>query len=279
MFGYIVTNKPELKIREFDEYRSYYCGLCRVLKEKYGIAGQLSLTYDMTFVLLLLSGLYEFPVQKGMTRCVIHPVRKQIVRKNKATEYAADMNVLLSYYKCMDDWHDEKKLVKYAYAKLLKKSDKNRNAFYQKKEEAIKEALNQLSFMEKNGETDIDKVAGCSGKLMEEILVYQEDLWEGSLRKIGFYLGKFIYILDAFDDVEKDIKKGSYNPFAQKYQEESFEEDIRQMLLMMMTEACREFELLPIIKHGEILRNILYSGVWCRFEEILAKRKEERKKC
>ena len=110
MFGYIVMNKPEIKFKDFDLYRSFYCGLCRELKSKYGISGQISLTYDMTFVVILLSALYEPPTQKGSTRCIIHPVCKQPVRRNTVTEYAADMNVLLTYYKCRDDWEDEKKV-------------------------------------------------------------------------------------------------------------------------------------------------------------------------
>ena len=96
MFGYIVMNKPEIKFKDFDLYRSFYCGLCRELKSKYGISGQISLTYDMTFVVILLSALHEPHTQKGSTRCIIHPVCKQPVRRNTVTEYAADMNVLES---------------------------------------------------------------------------------------------------------------------------------------------------------------------------------------
>ena len=119
MFGYIVMNKPEIKFKDFDLYRSFYCGLCRELKSKYGISGQISLTYDMTFVVILLSALYEPPTQKGSTRCIIHPVCKQPVRRNTVTEYAADMNVLLTYYKCRDDWEDEKKVTALGYSKVL----------------------------------------------------------------------------------------------------------------------------------------------------------------
>ena len=119
MFGYVVMNKPEIKFKDFDLYRSFYCGLCRELKSKYGISGQISLTYDMTFVVILLSALYEPPMQKGTTRCVIHPVHRQPVRRNTVTGYAADMNVLLAYYKCRDDWEDEKKITALGYSKIL----------------------------------------------------------------------------------------------------------------------------------------------------------------
>lgn len=274
MFGYVVMNKPEIRFKDFDLYRSFYCGLCRELREKYGISGQITLTYDMTFVVVLLSALYEPPTQKGTTRCVIHPVCKQPVRKNAATKYGADMNVLLTYYKCMDDWEDEKKFAALGYGKILQRKNNRLSYRYPEKAEKIRKLLEKLSQMEKAGETDIDKMSGCFGQIMEEIFAWKTDVWEGSLRRMGFYLGKFIYILDAYDDVEKDVKNGNYNPFAEKYIMKGFDEQVRQLLIMMMAQTCREFEKLPIIKYTDILRNILYSGVWCRFEMIARKRRE-----
>ena len=274
MFGYVVMNKPEIRFKDFDLYRSFYCGLCRELREKYGISGQITLTYDMTFVVVLLSALYEPPTQKGTTRCVIHPVCRQPVRKNAATEYGADMNVLLTYYKCMDDWEDEKKFAALGYGKILQRKNNRLSRRYPEKAEKIRKLLEKLSQMEKAGETDIDKMSGCFGQIMEEIFAWKKDVWEDSLRRMGFYLGKFIYILDAYDDVEKDVKNGNYNPFAEKYIMKGFDEQVRQLLIMMMAQTCREFEKLPIMKYTDILRNILYSGVWCRFEIIARKRRE-----
>ena len=149
---------------------------------------------------------------------------------------------------------------------------------YQEKIQRIRNALEELSSLEKQGETDVDRVAGCSGRIMEEILAFRKDVWESSLRRLGFYLGKFIYILDAYDDVEKDAENGNYNPFLEKYKIEGFEEEVRRLLMMMLAECCREFEKLPILRYGDILRNILYSGVWCRFAAIGQKRREEREK-
>ena len=278
MFGYVIVNKPEMKFKDFDIYRSFYCGLCRELKRKYGISGQLSLTYDMTFLTMLLSGLYEPETREETTRCGIHPVHRQHTRRNEITEYAADMNILLTYHKCMDDWKDEKKLLQRGYAGLLKKKDRNLESFYEKKASVIADRLKELSELEKKRERDIDCVSGCFGKIMEELFVYREDVWEPTLRRMGFYLGKFIYLLDAYDDVEKDTEKGNYNPFAERYMIKGFEEEVQGLLTMMLAQACREFEKLPIIQYGDILRNILYSGVWCRFWDITKKRREEQEK-
>ena len=278
MFGYVVMNKPEIKFKDFDMYRSFYCGLCRELKERYGLSGQITLTYDMTFVILLLSGLYEPPTKKGSTRCIVHPVRRQPVRKNAITEYAADMNIFLTYYKCKDDWNDERSIPGFAFGKLLEGKEKKSEKLWGKKVQTIVSCLDELSALEKENATDIDRVSGCYGRIMAEIFAYREDVWEPTLRRMGFYFGKFIYLLDAYDDVEEDVKKGNYNPFSKDYIIKGFDDQVKNMLMMMMAETCREFEKLPIIKYTDILRNILYSGVWCRFENVSGKRKKEQEK-
>ena len=109
MFGYIAITKAEMKFRDFDIYHAYYCGLCKDLKERYGRSGQITLSYDMTFLIILLSGLYEPPAEDSIRNCVAHPFQKHAARTNEITQYAADMNIVLSYYKCLDDWTDEHK--------------------------------------------------------------------------------------------------------------------------------------------------------------------------
>ena len=282
MFGYVTFNRQELKFKDYETYRSYYCGLCRELRERYGIPGQISLTYDMTFVILLLDGVYEPRTRVGTTRCVVHPFLRHTVRKNQFTEYAADMNVILSYYKCRDDWQDEKDALKLAYSGLLAPGLKKTRGHYQDKIKRITDSLQELSDLEKAGVTDLDKAAGCSGRILEEVLAPCEDEWSGALRRMGFYLGKFVYLMDAYEDVEKDIRNQSYNPLAKAFAErggtDAFDQETKRLLVMMLSDACREFESLPILRHGEILRNILYSGVWTRFDMVSRKRGKEREK-
>jgi hypothetical protein len=129
-----------------------------------------------------------------------------------------------------------------------------------------------FSEAELRGETDIDVMAGKFGEVMAQIVVCKEDEWSDNLRRFGFFLGKFIYLLDAYEDVEEDIRKGTYNPLKKIYHNPDFEEECRMILTMMMSECCKEFELLPILENVEILRNVLYSGVWCRYEAVREKR-------
>jgi len=272
MFGYVTIDKPELKFREFDNYRAHYCGLCRELRERYGIPGQLTLTYDLTFVILLLEGLYEPKTLTGKTRCAVHPLIKQPVCKSRITEYAADMNILMTYYKCEDDWMDEHKLRKKIFANLLKKKVHDVEEKYPQKALIIKDLLEEIHIAEAKKASAIDEVSGMFGQIMAEILALKNDEWEDELREIGFYLGKFVYLMDAYEDIEKDIKDGNYNPFADIYKDDNFEERVYDILTMMMADCSRGFERLPVIDNIEILRNILYAGVWTRYEMVKSRK-------
>lgn len=268
MFGYVNINKPELKVKDFYKYKAYYCGLCRTLRKKYGQFGQMTLSYDMTFLVLLLTSLYESDTTVAHSRCIVHPVKRQNIISNEITEYVADMNIALTYHHLMDDWQDDKSIAGLTGTQVLKGYYKKICKKYKKQCEGISEALNRLQECEKNEVTDIDQVSRCFGDLMAELFAYREDMWEEKLRRLGFYLGKFIYILDAYDDIEKDIKHKSYNPFRKTFHQEDFDDNCSNMLTLMMAECSRQFEQLPCLTDAVILRNILYEGVWTKFNKI-----------
>lgn len=272
MFGYIIINKGDMKFKEFDVYHSYYCGLCQALKENYGWTGQISLTYDMTFLVMLLSSLYEPETSMREVKCIAHPLEKHLIRENVFSEYGADMNILFTYYKCRDDWEDDRKVTKLAYGKALKKAYRGICSRYQEKAEKIERLMRRLSEEEKKQNQDIDQMAGLFGEIMGEILAVKNDEWQDELSAMGNYLGKFIYLLDAYEDIEDDMKQGRYNPLVSRVQNPDFEEEMKTILTMMMAECCKEFEKLPIIENAEILRNILYSGIWYRYEMVSQKR-------
>lgn len=274
MFGYIVVNQPELRFREYDVYRSYYCGLCRTLRRRYGAFGQMTLSYDTTFLILLLAGLYEPPEQESSCRCAAHPLSAHPTLTNEFTDYAAAVNIILSYWSCIDDWKDERRLKKLFYAKLLQRGSRAASASLKDKTEVIAENLRLLSEAEKDPRTDLDTVSGYFGQIMAEVLACRQDSWEPTLRRMGFYLGKFIYIMDAWDDLGADRKSGSFNPLipiadARRDDPADFDDDfdryVRDLLTMMMAECAKCFETLPILHNAELLRNILYSGVWARW--------------
>lgn len=274
MFGYITVNQPEMKFKEFDVYRSFYCGLCHSLKERYGNIGRVTLSYDMTFLAMLLTGLYETQTRHIQSRCLTHPIKKHRASVNEFTEYAADMNIFLSYEKCLDDWNDEKKIMGGIGAFILKGKNKKTTELYNRKLEFIQEKMNLIHETERIDDKNIDLAAGYFGEIMGEVFAYKQDVWEEDLRKMGFYLGKFIYLMDAYEDIEKDISDQNYNPFKEIYAEEGFEEKAHQILTMMMAECCLAFERLPVVENIDIIRNILYSGVFAKYDIISEKRRE-----
>ena len=228
----------------------------------------------MTFLAILLSGLYEPETRRGSTKCAAHPFEKHETRNNIYTEYAADMNMLFAYYKCQDDWEDERKVWKLLYGKLLEGKTEKLKGIYAEKIRKLNLLMRDFSDAEKSKGADIDTLGGLFGKVMAEMMAAREDEWAESLRRLGFFLGKFIYLCDAYEDIEQDIKKGTPNPLKQKYESIDFEEECKTILMMMMSECCKEFERLPILENVEILRNILYSGVWCRYQAVREKRRQ-----
>ena len=278
MFGYVLVNKPELKIREFETYRSYYCGLCHALKERHGLAGRMTLNYDMTFLVMILSDLYDLPEETKCTRCIVHPLHKHCSRKSAVSDYCADMCVLLSYYKMQDDWNDEHKLKALIAKALLKPKARRVAAAYPEKAAFIEKKMNMLTIVESARNLPLDKIAKVFGEILAEVFAYRDDYWKEDLYKIGFYLGKYIYLLDAYEDIEDDLKTGAYNPFKVLYQEEQFEEQVLNLLLLMIGECTDAFERLPLVENVEILRNILYSGVWVRYGKTKTAHAEQKEK-
>ena len=268
MFGYVIVNKEELKIKEFNVYRMYYCGLCRELKDKYGLKGQITVNYDMTFLGLLLDGLYDCEQYYSQCRCAAHPFCKQNVLRNEFLAYAADMNILLTYLKCQDDWVDDKKLLKKTEGALLKKAYKKVLEKYPEKTKKIIEELDNLSKCEKENDQDFDKVSGHFGKIMSELFAYKDDEWKPYLERMGFFMGKFIYILDAHCDYDEDVKKSRYNLLKSINNDR---EQVSGMLTMMMAECSANYEMLPIVENTDLLNNIVYSGIWSAFEYKEAK--------
>lgn len=268
MLGYITVNQDELKGKDLRKYREFYCGVCRDIKKHSGQFSRIFLTYDMTFLAILLSSLKEEEEVRVEKLCSLHPFRKTAGIQNKWTAYAADMNILMVYHNLMDDWIDEKKLNSRMAAGLMGPACRKLVKQYPEQAHAIEVYLEELHKVEQAGSEDLDLAAGLTGTFLGEIFSIPESLWKEELRILGFYLGKWIYLMDAWNDVEKDRIRGNYNPFAAWEKEPDFDERAHQVLLMMAAEAAKAFERLPIVENVDILRNILYSGIWNTYRKI-----------
>ena len=271
MFGYIQANTNDLTEEEKERYHAAYCGLCRTLGKRHGNLSRFSLTYDLTFLTLLLTSLYEPEETTGKSRCPVHPSKQHGYMMNRYTEYAADMTVALSYFKCMDDWNDDKNLSGRVYASALSAAYKKVKTQYPEQCESIECCISTLSDMESGSVKVPDSAANCFGKLMESVFVPEKDHWEPYLRQIGYHMGRYIYLADAAVDYERDRKKRRYNPLVSLTTTPS---EMRPVLMNVLGEASAAFEHLPLIQDVNLLRNILYSGLWIKYNQAMERGKK-----
>ena len=192
----------------------------------------------------------------------MHPLKKHTAISNKYTEYAASMTIALTYYKCLDDWEDEHKYSSRKYGELLKKKYQQVEKKYPRQCKGIRDSIQRLGEIEKLSPSSVDEAVNCNGKMLSELFVYEEDFWSNTLRKFGYELGRFIYLMDASMDYEQDIKKKNYNPL---FSMDKKPEEMEEILTFAIGNATKEFEKLPIIQDGHLIRNILYGGVWQKY--------------
>lgn len=261
MFGYVTIHGETLEPPERQRYQAHYCGLCRVLGGEYGGRGRATLTYDMTFLSVLLGSLYRLEEETGVLRCPANPFRKCEYIETDATRYAADLNLTLAWYKYLDDWNDDGSCTARAKAKLLEAPARHAAGQWPRQEQAIRAAMEELSRMERTGELNPDRPANCFGALMGELFAWREDAHAPLLRQMGAALGRFIYLMDAALDLREDLKKERYNPLAAQICT-----DFTPLLTVLMGECTSYFEQLPLERDLAVLRNILYSGIWLTYQ-------------
>lgn len=267
----------DLTFREYEHYRAYYCGLCKTLKRDFTETSRVSINYDITFLILILTSVYNPKSEIFYEKCVANPIKEKKHMKNEFTDYAAAMNILLTYYKLEDNVEDRGDLKDKIARKLYKKSYKKALAIYPEKAEKIKKHLQELSNLEKEESDSIDKTSNTFGELMREIFTYKEDEYTERLREVGFNIGKYIYILDAYEDLDKDIENNEYNPF-KKYKDnrEELKEKVEKNIMMCLSRLENAILSLNIQVNNGIINNIIYSGIYLRYKGILNKNVNEK---
>ena len=273
MFGYVMADLSALSERDKARYQGCYCGLCRRLGANCGQLSRLTLTYDLTFLILVLESVYGVEgtetLQSG--RCIAHPMGKHLSWSSKWTDYGALMNVALTYYKLLDDWQDDKKWSARIAAAALAPQVKKAEAAWPRQCEVIRRELNVLGELEQKGICDPDRAAGSFGRLMGELFVpFEDDPSAADLRILGESLGQFIYLLDAGMDLKEDLLKERYNPLAMM-----LHLDLEPLLTMLLAQGAMAVERLPLQIDRELIENIIYSGVWSKFRQWKEREKEE----
>ena len=262
MFGYVKINKDELRMREYNVFRSYYCGLCKTLKTEYGYFSRFGLNYDSVFLALLLSSVTEDEYDCKNEICIAHPLEKKpIMATNRSLSYSAAVMMILAFLKLEDDIKDEHSLKAALEYFLLFGAKRKIKKRYDKLYDTCKEQINKLSILEKNNCTDTDELADVFAHLLE-ILFVPEFLEDKTQKRIighiGYLIGRFIYIADAYEDIEKDKKKKNFNPFLEK---EPNKEEINDLLTFNLSSLAGSYELLDLKINKPILDNIIYLGL------------------
>ena len=278
MFGYIVPVLSVLSDEQKRRYRSFYCGVCHALKERHGQTGRISLSNDMTFLAMLLSSLYEPETGAVDSRCGVHPLKSHAYLSSPMIDFAADMNALLFYYKCVDQRMDDRSFRGRTGESLFRKSLEKIRKEWPAQAEGVSKALNELWKEEKNPDPVPDRLCNLSGEMLGSVFVpLPDDPWAGVLRSLGAGLGRFIYWMDAWEDFDEDRRKGRFNPLTGYRGRPDYQDFCRETLELLIADAANCFEILPLEQDLDILRNILYSGVWQRYTLITekTKRKEE----
>lgn len=280
MFGYVTPDKPYLLIKDYALYRSVYCGLCKSTKTAYGNIPRLTTNYDSVFLSILLHNYLNVDYKLERKRCILHPLKKRHMADNDdITKKVVTLSILLTYHKFTDDIIDGGGAVKRAARSVIvKRAYKKAKALMPEADRIISDKYGKLRQLEKAKERSIDRVSDCFASMMEELC--KSMLLEKSdehMERLFYNVGKWIYLIDALDDLEKDKKTGNYNPLIAAYGEfdsvEKFKADIKDRA--MFTFNCifnalkKSLESLTFNFNTDILKNIMLRGITTRTNMIL----------
>lgn len=203
MFGYITPMKEELKVKELTLFNAYYCGLCRTLEKK-NIISSMILKYDMVFLAILLSSINESKLPSEKVFCHYKFKKVNIITKSKYIDYAADMNVLLVSRKFTDDYEDDHNVLSLLASKLffIKPCE-----MASSKINKIDSCLSKMRCLEKSKCNSIDEMSHYFAEITADIFSAECDENSRVLKYMGYNIGKWIYTIDAYDDLIDDIKK------------------------------------------------------------------------
>ena len=274
MFGYIKTDRSELRVREYEYYRALYCGLCHRMGKCTGHCSRLSLSYDFVFLAAVRLSLTGERVELKKQRCFLHPFRPRLTaQKCEALDFCADASALLVYHKLADDLHDERGLKKWRarlsrpfFRRGFKRAKKRHPAL----EQAVANALASLAADEARGDAPCGAELPASrfGELMEAVLSEGLDGPNARIAAvIGRAIGRWIYLVDAADDFEKDRKRGRFNPYLHVFGERPDPQDVENLRLALTAHLCdaeQGIDLIEAYPHPElkeIIANILYLGL------------------
>jgi len=267
MFGYIRISKGELKIKEYDTYKAVYCSLCKRLGKNYGVISRLTLSYDFTFLALINMALKSECGGYKTGRCCVNPLKKcNFCNDTDFLEMPSAAAMIMLYYKVLDNIADEKGIKKIPFLlikPIFKRADKKAQKNYPEIEEIVKEYIGKQNKLENDNCRDLDTACHPTAEALSKILSLcsDDETQKRVLERIGYCVGKYIYLTDAFCDLEKDVKTKSYNVLSFVDDERELKEKVERQIYFCINEAKVAFELLDVKRYKTILGNIIYLGL------------------
>ena len=271
MFGYVRPSVQDLPEGELDRFRTMYCGLCHTLSRRYGQAARFILNYDFTYLAILLSDRTAGKENAG--RCYTSPIRKRpYLESTAAMELAADESVILAYWQLRDGVEDHAWAAGLKYragARLLESAYRKAAAFRPAFDQAVRRQLQMLSALEKEKDPSMDKAADTFAVLLSSAAEgVEEPVRRRVLDQILYHLGRWVYLIDAADDLKKDAESGNYNPVALRYglKDGAWDPESRHAFAVTLDHSIHQmaaaFELWNFGVWTTVLQTTFYAGLF-----------------
>ncbi len=273
MFGYVRIYKPELRIKEYEMYKAVYCTLCKKLGKEYGLLARFTLSYDFTFLALLKMALKDEECAINNGRCAFYPLKKcnYCTQNDEDFDFSVAAAMIMLYFKLVDNLNDEKGfsrlkylLMKPAFSASYKKAKRK----YPQINAIFEEYFSDQQSIESSGSENIDAASEPTAKMLSGVFAFCDSKENKALKRLGYCIGRYIYILDAAADCKTDIKKGRYNPYKNT---ENLKEKALNQIEFCINEAAISFEEINIKRFKNILGNIIYLGLEDTAQKELAK--------
>ena len=285
MLGYVTIEKPELKMREFELYSGYYCGVCKSISARHGQIPRFVLSYDAAFLGMVMAGVNGDKNEVSREHCIIHPITEKTIVRNKSIDYAGDVMLILAWFNLMDDVKDEGKVYAKAATTLMRGKFEKLSKAYPELVDKIDTHITALSALEKGRCRNVDEVSEAFAKIMQAIFTLDgrerpDDVNE-KLSALGYHMGKWIYLMDAWDDIGEDIANKTYNPLVYRHwynDEEEYQEfrdriraNVEFNLFMYLDQMGKAADALETGENSSIIDNIVHMGLLRQTEKILRK--------
>lgn len=286
MFGYVRPYKPELLVKEYQAYKSVYCGLCKNLGREFGFLSRLFLSYDATFLALLsisINSVKNPTLSFHCKSCTVNPLKKCLFCEcqDESFSLSAAVSIIMTYYKIKDDIHDSscfKKLLPYSFIPLISKAYNSAKKKYPEVESVISDFNKEQNYIENQKNVGIDLSAKPTADALAKILPMLASNTDDKriLSQLGFFLGRWIYLMDAADDIDKDIKSNSFNPFvndliiSRNMKQAEVNSYCNEVLNQTISQIINAFNLLNLCEFKSILVNIIFKGMPNMQNQILS---------